>query len=257
MEKRNTSGALIASVLLHGALVGIAFLMVAFVPDEKPPAAVFELVSVPNLPTTAEESTEIAYEAIPIEPVVVPEPEPEPIPEPIPEPVEKKPEPKPEPKPPEKKPEPPPPKISYDQFVREQGAPKEQKPRVVKPKPIVVPKINTSQIMNNLRDLMVDTAQLNQMSQSEINALDAYFARLKQALKRAWAKPSGLSDRLQCVVEFDISSSGILSGVRIVTGSGNSDFDKSVLATFKAVRNFGSTPDGRSYPARVTFRMTD
>jgi colicin import membrane protein len=255
MEKRNTSGALIASVLLHGALVGIAFLMVAFVPDEKPPPAVFELVSLPNLPATFEESTEIAFEPLPIEPVVIPEPEP--IPEPIPVPVEKKPEPKPEPKPPEKKPEPQPEKMSYEQFVREQGAPKVQKPREVTPKPIKVPKINASQIVNNLRDLMVDTDQLNQMSQSEINALDAYFAWLKQALKGAWAKPSGLSDRLQCVVEFDISSSGILSGVRIVTGSGNGDFDQSVLATFKAVRNFGPTPDGRGYPARVTYRMTD
>jgi len=255
MKKRDTSGAFLASVLLHAALVGGAVMMVAFVPDEKPPPAVFELVSLPRLPTTSEESAEISFEPIPIEPVVIPEPEPvsEPIPEPIPEPVEKKPEPKPV----EKKPEPPPVKMSYEQFVREQGAPKVQKPREVKPKPIKVPKINTSQIVNNLRDIMVDTTQLNQMSRSEISALEAYFARLKQALKRAWTKPSGLSDRLQCVVKFDLSSSGILSGVRIITSSENSDFDQSVLAAFKAVRNHGPTPDGRSNPARVTFRMTD
>lgn len=253
MKKRNTSGAFIASVLLHAALVCVAFLAVVLVPEEKEPPAIFEMVSVPNLPPITEVETEIAFDPIPIDPVIFPEPEPEPERIPEPKPVEKKPEPKPV----EKKPEPPPEKISYDQFVREQGAPKVQKPREVKPKPIKVPKINTTQIVNNLRDIMVDTTQLNQMSQSEINALEAYFARLKQRLKLAWAKPSGLSDRLESTVEFDISAGGVLSGMRITSSSGNGDFDQSVLAAFRALRNFGPTPDGRSYPARVTFRMTD
>jgi TonB family protein len=244
MRKRNASGAFIASVLLHATLVAMAFLLVVFVPEEEEPPAIFEMVSVPDLPPITEVSDEISFEPIPVEPIELPEPEPEP-PEP---------EPKPEPEP---EPEPPPKKISWDQFVREQGTPKEQKPRAVKPKPIVVPKINTSQIISNLRDIMVDTSQLNQMTQSEINALNAYFARLKQALKMGWAKPTGVSDRLLCRVEFDLSNRGVLSSPRVVTSSGNPEFDRSVLAAFKAVRNFGPPPDGRNHILGLNFRMTD
>lgn len=258
MKKKNASGAFIASIILHAGMAGLAFLLVFLKPPERPEPAIFEMVSIPDQPITTEESSEIAFEPLPVMPEVIPkaEPLPEPIPEPIPEPppvVEKKPEPKPI----EKKPDPPPAQISYEEFIRKQGAPREQKPRPVTPKPIKAPKIDTSRILDNLRDIMLDTAQLNRMSQSEINALDAYFARLREQLKRAWAKPDGLSDRLQCEVQFDVSSSGVLSGARVVSASGNPEFDRSVLAAFAAVRKVGPTPDGRSYPARVTFRMTD
>ncbi|MEZ5278602.1 MAG: TonB family protein [Opitutaceae bacterium] len=254
MKPKNATGAFIASVILHGGLAGLAILLMLFKPPEKPEPAIFEMVSIPEQTDTTEESVDIAFEPLPAEPVVIPIPEPIPEPPPV---VEKKPEPKPEPKPVEKKPEPPPKQISYEEFVKKQGAPKEQKPRPVAPKPITVPKIDTSRILDNLRNIMVDTTSLSRMSQSEMNALDAYFARLREQLKRAWAKPEGLSDRLQCDVQFDVSSSGVLSGARVVSASGNPEFDRSVLAAFAAVRKFGPTPDGRSYPARVTFRMTD
>ena len=243
MLRKSARGAFIGSVLLHAALVGGAFFLVVFVPENKPPPAVFELFSAPNLPPIPDQTLDTEPELLPVEVVVIPEPEP----------IEKEPE----PLPPNEKSDPPPVKISYEQFIKEQGKPVVQKPREVKPKPIKVPRINTSQILNNLRDIMVNTTQLNQMSNSEINALEEYFVRLKQALEMAWSKPLGLSDRLECVVEFDISSLGVLSSARIVASSENGDFDRSIVAAFKSVRNFGPTPDGRSYPARVTFRMTD
>ncbi|MCF7689517.1 MAG: cell envelope integrity protein TolA [Cephaloticoccus sp.] len=87
--------------------------------------------------------------------------------------------------------------------------------------------------------------------------LDAYIALLLQRLRAAHVKPAGLSDLLQCTVQFDIAPNGTLSGVRITRSSGSPAFDQSVIEAFAKVRSIGPTPDGKGDTWEVAFKMRE
>ncbi len=252
MNAKSRAGAFILSIIFHLAILVLIVMGVLFKPTPKPLPMIFEMVSPPNTGEVADivENTEIEFTPQEIEPLPEPIPEPEPLP--IPEPVPVPPKPKPKP------PEPPKPKtLSYEEFIRQQGKPKPQKVRKTQPKKIVAPKIDTSAIRANLNELLVDSSNVRNMSTGEQDALMSYLSGIKAALKRAWQKPSGLSNNLKCTVRFDVSAGGKLLSPRIVSSSGNSEFDTSVLQAFKNIRNFGPTPHGRSEFIQIVFRMAD
>ncbi|TVR52917.1 MAG: TonB C-terminal domain-containing protein, partial [Puniceicoccaceae bacterium] len=178
-----------------------------------------------------------------------PAPEPPPPPPPIPAP-------QPEPEPP-----PPPPTISYEEFIRQQGRPQPQQPRPTPPpRPVETPRINVEDITRNLQQMVAsatDSRRIAQLSADEQRELEAYFARIRSALRRAWEKPSGVSHRLEAVVQFDVTSAGSIVNPRILSGSGTGAFDRSVLAAFGQVSSVGPPPDRRGYTLQLTFRMTD
>jgi TonB family protein len=249
MNSKSRTGAFILSTLFHLAILALMIFGVLFKPAKKPVPMIFEMISPPNvgeLPDFAE-GTEIEFTPQEIEPI--PEPIPEPILEPVPVP----------PKPPKvvKPPAPPKPKtLSYEEFIRKNPV-KEQKVRKPRSKTVIAPKIDTSDIRKNLNELLVDSSSVSQMSASAQSALESYFARMKMALKRAWQKPTNLGNNLKCTVRFDISGGGKLLSPRITSSSGNSEFDASVLQAFTHIRGLGPTPDRRSYPLEIVFRMAD
>lgn len=100
-------------------------------------------------------------------------------------------------------------------------------------------------------------AAISQQSPSNQAALNAYFQRVKSAVRGAWSKPAGLHDQLRVSVSFQVSADGRITGARVASSSGNSLFDQSVLAAFNRAGSVGPTPDGKSYPLRLEFRMTD
>jgi colicin import membrane protein len=91
---------------------------------------------------------------------------------------------------------------------------------------------------------------------AEAAAMDRYFAMLMQRLRESHEQPPGLSNLLSAEVQFTLSASGTISGVRIVRGSGNAAFDQSVLDAFARVR-MPARPDGKSDSPRLTFRLRE
>ncbi|HLP02284.1 MAG TPA: cell envelope integrity protein TolA [Opitutaceae bacterium] len=90
-----------------------------------------------------------------------------------------------------------------------------------------------------------------------IPALSAYFDRLISALRAAHEMPDSVNDLLTAKVSFFLAADGSISNVKIVTSSGSSDFDASVVEAFRKVRSVGAVPGGKSGTYVVPFRMAE
>lgn len=90
-----------------------------------------------------------------------------------------------------------------------------------------------------------------------IPALSAYFDRLISALRAAHEMPDSVDSLLVAKVSFYLSADGSISNVKIVTTSGNPDFDASVVDAFRKVRSVGAVPGGKSGTYVVPFRMAE
>jgi colicin import membrane protein len=65
--------------------------------------------------------------------------------------------------------------------------------------------------------------------------IDEYGLYIKEKVQRSWIRPSGSSASLSCVVNVRLIPGGEVVDVKIVRGSGNAAFDRSVeAAVFKA-----------------------
>ncbi len=96
------------------------------------------------------------------------------------------------------------------------------------------------------------------MTREEGDVLDAYFSMLYQRLKDAHEKPSGVSDLLNALAEYDISHDGTISHVHIVRSSGSPEFDQSVLSAFRNIAPMPERPDhAGTLTRKVLFRMRD
>lgn len=250
----------VVSVILHLGAVLALIVFTFFKPPEKPAPTVFELVSAPPPSAGMPQPVEpVAFER-PTQPLPPPIKRPEPPP---PKPPEPKPIPKPVPKPPpvEKvvpipKPPEPPPQLSYEQFLQQHGPPKTRQPLPTNPKPVAVPRIDTK-FSANLQESVINLQALEALTGAEQSALDRYIARLREALRRNWEKPSGVGSSISAEVEFNVSSNGRLTNVRITRSSGNRTFDQTVREAFERLGSAGATPNGKPQELRITFRMTD
>ncbi|WP_442888067.1 TonB family protein [Congregicoccus parvus] len=265
MKRRSRQG-FVLSVVFHVLIVAGSIAFALFQPPKKPERTVFELVSrpAPSVDAEPQEASSVDFTMPrvapppPVRPIPVPVEQPPP-PRPTPQPVQTPPR-VPTPTPTPKREEPPPPKptpqLSYEEYVKQHGAPRTPTPRQTQTKPIVVPRLNT-QFTTNIRENYIDLERMSSLSDAELSAIDRYIARLKEALRRAWDKPTSLADSLATVVEFDVAANGRLSGVKVTKGSGNRQFDDSVVRAFTTLGSAGATPDGRPQQLRLTFRMTD
>jgi TonB family protein len=240
--------ALWTSVILHlVVLIGVflATIVETFRPKEK--LHVFEMVDMPS-----EQSSQVAA-ADPLPPLDLPE-----LPElpPVPEAVIPQPQPKPKPKPAVVTPKPKPKIVNYEDFLKSNPI-KDPTPRQTQTsKPINVPKISTPRI--KVPSMVVPNPSDRNLSSAEQDALARYGSQLNARLNRSWIKPANLAGvRLVVEVAFDVSASGRISNVRLRPSSGNSTFDRSVLAAFAKVSGIGATPTGQAHTFRMTFKMVD
>lgn len=81
-----------------------------------------------------------------------------------------------------------------------------------------------------------------------------YWGMLQEKLRAAHEKPAGLDDGLAVRVEFVLRADGTLGDVRVISSSGNTVFDASVVAAFRRVRGLGAPPAGNVGLNQVTFR---
>lgn len=170
--------------------------------------------------------------------------------QPLPDLPPKQPEPKPAPKPQPKaaKPEPAPKKMSYAQFIKEQGKPKPQKKKTSTVKPI-----DTRAIADELKVVLSSSTAKNAApTDQDLAAIQAYNKRLRSRIDAVWKKPTTSSD-LGATVQFSLNSKGDIYGVKIVKSSGNELFDTSILEAFKAVGNAGLPPNKQGGTYQVRF----
>lgn len=256
-DMRATSpSALFASLTLH-ALIVVAIFLLTILFSRLPPAppVIFELVA--GAPTDAVERAAPASVQLTVPKVTLPKETPPAIVETPPAPVEKKveqkkPVPKEEPKkaPPTKQET----KVSYEQFVKQHGAPQPVKtapPRITK-----APQVDTSKVLDS-RPTTGErgTAQ----ARDEADAMLVYLAGLRDRLREAHeqTKPAGLGDSVSADVSFFLAVNGQIDNVRIVRSSGFAEFDESVLAAFRRITWPGARPDKKNETMRLTFRMRE
>jgi TonB family protein len=86
-------------------------------------------------------------------------------------------------------------------------------------------------------------------------AVDAgYWAALLGKLRAVHQKPAELDDGLSVRVEFMLRADGSVGDVRILTSSGSTAFDASVVAAFRRISGLGPPPSGKAGVNQVTFR---
>jgi colicin import membrane protein len=97
------------------------------------------------------------------------------------------------------------------------------------------------------------------LQREEQSLVDSYLAFLSQQLHTAFdeAKPPGLSDRLEAIVELHVLSDGTLADAQIIQSSGSDEFDRAVLEAIARVRPLGTRPDGLDEVLKIPFRMLD
>ena len=251
-----SSGAFFVSILLHGTVVVVVLLFSrAWSRQESP--QVFELVAGPpgeDVGTEAPGGPALSLPDSPPLPEFKP-PEPEPEPEAIPPPTAEKVPPKKVEKTPPKPP--PKPNLTYEEYVKRHGQRPPPKSTSTAPRPFTPPKVNTKGIVGPGTGANQSGQGGNALSVARQNALDAYFARLRAALKQNHEKPPGLSELLSAEVEFLIAADGSISRLRIRKSSGDADFDRSCLEAFKSMGTVGPRPDNNSDVRTVTFRMKE
>ncbi|MBP7143566.1 MAG: cell envelope integrity protein TolA, partial [Opitutaceae bacterium] len=88
---------------------------------------------------------------------------------------------------------------------------------------------------------------------ADADMMSAYIsmivARIRQAMTEA-----NFSAVLSVELQFSISSGGVITGTRILGGSGSSDFDHAVLDAFNAIPNLGPPPNGKG--GTFSFRLS-
>jgi len=286
--------AFLASIAIHGAIIGVVVFLTFFVTQkEAPPPVVFELVAGP--PTAPDElvAPALGNSATPVQnpqtvKLDVPTPPPvqekyeppvtetvkteqPPVPDEATQPVPKenpkadataKPKPTRKPADPAKaitselrRKE----RMSYKDYLKKHPIPKEVPPQTFS-------RASGSRIdAEGIAGGVVGGSVANKrggggghaMTRQEQSELNTYIAMLINALREAHEPPPGVSDKLAVKITFDITAGGHILNPRITKSSGNADFDESALAAFRKVRSIGPTPDGKADTWTLTFRMLE
>lgn len=258
--KLNQNRAFWTSAILHIVVLTVVFLATLIellLPKEQP--HVFEMVSESVLDERMSQNSS-SVEPLPdfdlpkVEPLEMPEPLIPSPPQPV-KPVAEKPVPAPvSPRPVEKR-------MTYEEFLKENPI-KPPKPQVSRPASprIKVPTINAEKFGVNLQSSLTtaDASTSSTLTLAERTALQRYGNELNGRLNRSWLKPDNLSGiSMVATVVFDVSSSGYISNVRLIPGSGNASFDNSVKAAFAKVGSAGATPTGQNHTFTMSFKMTN
>lgn len=216
------SRALRISLILHGGLLVLLVLLPLLARCDRKPK---EEITFIELVTPAAPAPRPA-------PVTAPEPEPEPAPEPEPEP-----EPIPEPPP---KPKPPKPKIQVNtnRIVRR------EEPKPPPPAPVLTPE----QIAERLRQGITSTdPSAVPAPAGNASAEAAYIGRVQRILYAAWQRPGAVAGR-RTTVQIRIARDGSLIQRKLVTPSGDSVLDDSVMTTLANTTRFEPLPSDIARP---------
>ena len=272
MKKHHSRIGLIASLAIHGALIGGSFALLNEQKIEKTAeqnslsmemvAALLEQPQVAVSPETTEEVKEIEPEKVePPEPEV--QPEPEAIPDPVLKPKKEKPkEEKRKERTKEKKEKPK--EEKRKEKPKEREKPQQKPIKALERGPEVKQGIVAKAIPNAVQGEKMVTGvvggqkggSLNSTSTTEGNAseLSAYKTALQRALQRKANNSYPQREKMMrktgtVTIKFNVTSSGAISNVSVVNSSGNSNLDNAAVKSAQAV-SMPSPPAG--FPPSVT-----
>lgn len=268
MIRDNTKFGYYCSLALHTTVVIAAILWVvvkSIFPEEQKHIEPFEMVEPApeqpqqEMPQTQEAQPEVQQQPDlkPIEPIELP-PEPEPTPpekvEPEPTPPEPKPEPEPTPTPKKIEKPKPPKKVSYKDFAKRNPKVANRK-QTTQPRTATVPKIGKiSASTSNISNI----ANISTKSGSSVamrNILGAYVSEIRRRAKANWAIPATAQNvDLATKIQFRVSKTGSVSGLRVIVSSGNPEFDSSVLAAMRSI-SLPPPPDNEPHTVDITFTI--
>lgn len=250
--RANSPGALLLSLALHGAVAAALLLFTFYVATREAPPVIFDLVAGPATDpgSLAAPAAGAGALKVSVPKPVLPAPRPAPAAQPARTPA-----------PPKPVAQPPPDKISYAEFIKQQGKPVPAKAAPAPP-PVRVPKIDTAGITRGVAGGSTEAkggGGGKALTRAEADAMTVYEAQVRNRLREAHdqVKPEGVGDLVTAEVEFFVAASGEIGNVRITRGSGHPDFDASVLAAFRRYLSPGPRPDRRSDTWRLTFRMKE
>ena len=276
--RATSPNSLFLSLTLHGSVVAAILLATWFTTvRQKEAPVIFELVAGP--PTAPDElvapalgnSTKPIKLEVPKVELVPSMEEPEPVVVTRPEPTPAKPVPVEKTK--SKAPEKPKPdtsmakelkkaqRMSYQDYLKKHPTPKQTASARPSSRPAKIPKIDAQGIAQGVQGGSTANTRGGgggkALSREQQDQLNTYISLLIQELKRAHEPPTGVSDKLEARVTFDITASGAILNPRITKSSGDKEFDRSVIDAFLRMRSIGPTPNRRSDTWTVTFKMSD
>lgn len=151
-------------------------------------------------------------------------------------------------------------RVTYSQYLRQHGrtGPAVQSSAAsTAPTFPSVPQIDATSMVAELLDSSTSTDRPVDGGSAAATQLQAYFSRLVAALRAAHAMPAEVDALEVARVSFFLAADGAISAVKLVSGSGNAAYDRSVLAAFRLVRSIGAVPGGCSGVYEVRFRMVE
>lgn len=94
------------------------------------------------------------------------------------------------------------------------------------------------------------------MSRADADLMSAYLSLIVQRVRQTM-ESANFGDELKARIQFSISSSGTLSGAKVLTTSGSAEFDRAVLAALQEASGFGPPPNGKSGTYSANLIMSD
>lgn len=144
--------------------------------------------------------------------------------------------------------------IDYRDFTKDHPKDKPESRHVAQRPDIRVPQIDVPKLIIPRTSLSAIPSP--QPSPEQMSALASYSSRLRSRIDAEWVKPAQrVGVRLLAEVVFDVSSSGQITNVRLLAGSGNAAFDQSILAAFRNASTAGPTPTGQSHQFSLPFQI--
>ncbi|OAI50649.1 hypothetical protein AYO37_00925 [Opitutia bacterium SCGC AG-212-L18] len=148
-------------------------------------------------------------------------------------------------------------KISYNDFVKNQGvATKNPKATTPSTQPITAPKIQTADIKKKFEEKLSETQLISPgLSGAMDSLLEEYQAYVRSVIDSSWKQPEDFSGyNNETIVEFDVDKLGYLCNIRITKSSGCRIFDQSVEQAFQTAAFIRPTPNGKMLSGcRLTF----
>jgi len=94
------------------------------------------------------------------------------------------------------------------------------------------------------------------MERAEADLMSAYLSLITQRIKRTMEE-ANFGDELSVRIQFTVSSSGLISGAKVVGTSGSGDFDRAVVEALQSTPNLGPPPNGKSGTYAALLKMSD
>ncbi len=88
------------------------------------------------------------------------------------------------------------------------------------------------------------------------DVIAAYERMFRDRLRREFVAPPGLSDRLKVEVEVRSNADGSLTGARVVTSSGSTEYDRAVLDAIRSLK-MPARPDKKGQSVSFIFTMSE